>query len=253
MSARRLGHRVRHLPRRARAALGLAVVLLVVVGAVGATAIGGGGGGTAGTPGDRGTGSVDGRMPSTTLATGDLDIASPEGWQPVPLPSLGVGLAVPPGWEAVVLSPEGLAALARATPAVPGFVQDANAAAADRALVYAAGQDAEGRVSDALVRAALRTGVTDVAGLRRYARTLAASAGRTDPTVEGVEGADRPTVRMDFEVGAGRDERARGSEVLVLGPRDIVWSLVVTSEDTDLHDDLVASIARTLTFADRGR
>ena len=87
--------------------------------------------------------------------------------------------------------------------------------------MYAAGQDATGRVSDVLVRAAPQTGVTDVAGLEAYAGTLATAAGRTDPDVEVVEDAAQPTVRLRFEVGTG-EERAQGTETLVLGPNG--WS-----------------------------
>jgi hypothetical protein len=234
--------RLRALPGRAKAALALALVLIVAVAAsVVVAVVGDGGGDTAG-------GGSGGTLPSTTLATGDLDLQVPEGWQPIPVPALGFGLAVPPGWEAVLLSPDGLATLSGATPAIPGFVEAATAAAAGGGLVYAAGQDASGQVSDVLVRAAPQTGVTDVAGLEAYAGSLAAAAGRTDPDVEVVEDAARPTVRLRFEVGTG-EERAQGTETLVLGPNGLVWSVTVTSDDPALHDDLATSITDTLTFS----
>ena len=234
--------RLRALPGRAKAALALALVLIVaVVASVVVAVVGDGGGDTAG-------GGSGGTVPTTTLATGDLDLQVPEGWQPIPVPALGFGLAVPPGWEAVLLSPDGLATLSGATPAIPGFVEAATAAAAGGGLVYAAGQDASGQVSDVLVRAAPQTGVTDVAGLEAYAGTLAAAAGRTDPDVEVVEDAGRPTVRLRFEVGTG-EERAQGTETLVLGPNGWVWSVTVTSDDPALHDDLATSITDTLTFS----
>jgi hypothetical protein len=234
--------RLRALPGRAKAALALALVLIVaVVASVVVAVMGDGGGDTAG-------GGSGGTLPSTTLATGDLDLQVPEGWQPIPVPALGFGLAVPPGWEAVLLSPDGLATLSGATPAIPGFVEAATAAAARGGLVYAAGQDASGQVSDVLVRAAPQTGVTDVAGLEAYAGSLAAAAGRTDPDVEVVEDAARPTVRLRFEVGTG-EERAQGTETLVLGPNGLVWSVTVTSDDPALHDDLATSITDTLTFS----
>jgi hypothetical protein len=223
--------RVRALPGRAKVALALALVLLVaLVASVVVAVAGDDGGDTAG--GGSGAGETS---PSTTLATGDLDLQAPEGWQPIPVPALGFGLAVPPGWEAVLLSPDGLATLSGATPAIPGFVEAATAAAAGGGLVYAAGQDASGQVSDVLVRAA-------------YAGTLAAAAGRTDPDVEVVEDAARPTVRLRFEVGTG-EERAQGTETLVLGPNEWVWSVTVTSDDPALHDDLATSITDTLTFS----
>jgi hypothetical protein len=234
--------RLRALPGRAKAALALALVLIVaVVASVVVAVMGDGGGDTAG-------GGSGGTLPSTTLATGDLDLQVPEGWQPIPVPALGFGLAVPPGWEAVLLSPDGLATLSGATPAIPGFVEAATAAEAGGGLVYAAGQDASGQVSDVLVRAAPQTGVTDVAGLEAYAGSLAAAAGRTDPDVEVVEDAARPTVRLRFEVGTG-EERAQGTETLVLGPNGLVWSVTVTSDDPALHDDLATSITDTLTFS----
>ena len=114
--------------------------------------------------------------------------------------------------------------------------------------MYGAGQDAEGQVSYVLVRAAPETGVTDVAGLEAYATTLAAEAGRSDPRVEVVDGAARPTVRLRFAVGTG-DERAEGTETLVLGPDGLVWSVTVTSDDPALHDDLASSLTETLVFA----
>jgi hypothetical protein len=236
--------RLRALPGRAKVALALALVLFVaLVASVVVAVVGDDGGDTAG--GGSGAGET---LPSTTLATGDLDLQAPEGWQPIPVPALGFGLAVPPGWEAVLLSPDGLATLSGATPAIPGFVEAATAAAAGGGLVYAAGQDASGQVSDVLVRAAPQTGVTDVAGLEAYAGTLAAAAGRTDPDVEVVEDAARPTVRLRFEVGTG-EERAQGTETLVLGPNGWVWSVTVTSDDPALHDDLATSITDTLTLS----
>src|SRR5690606_6451074 len=149
---------------------------------------------------------------------------------------------------ALLLSPEGLGTLSRASPAVPDFADNARAAAGAGGVIYAAGEEANGGVSDLVVRAAPETGVTDVDGLVAYAEDLAASAGRRDPQVEVVEGAERPTVRLRFRVGGGGDV-AEGTETLVLGPRGIVWSLVVTSDDASVHDDLVEAITGTLAFA----
>ena len=240
---RRAAGRVRALPGRARAALALAV-LLIVAGAVW-VAVAAGGGGEGDEPAAEGG---SGRQPTTTLAAGDLDVEAPDGWQEVPLPSLGVGLAVPPGWEAVVLSPEGLATLANSSPSIPGFVESATAAAEADGVFYAAGQDAEGRVSDVLLRAAPGAGVTDAAGLEDYARSLASASGRTGARVAAVEDAERPTVRLDFRVGSG-DEVAEATETLVLGPRGIVWSVAVTSDDPAVHDDLADAVTGTLTLS----
>lgn len=239
---------VRALPRRAKAALAAAAVLAVV--AVLLIVVPGGGSGDDGEPSDDGeVEPSELTTTSTTLRTGDLEVDAPDGWQAIPLPSFEVGLAVPPGWEAVKLSPEGLEALSNASPAVPGFVENAHAAAAEGGILYAAGQDAAGRISDLVLRGAPGTGVTDTAGLERYATELAARR-QGEPRVEVVEGAPRPTVRLRFQLAGEGDEGvvAEGTELLVLGPRDIVWSLTVTSEDASIHDDLVDAVARTLTF-----
>lgn len=242
---RRFGRRLAALPARAKGALALAVVLAVALVAwLAVAALGGDGAG----PGES-AGDPDPAMPSTTLATGGVEVDAPEGWQPIPVPDLGVGVAVPPAWEAALLSPEGLATLANASPAVPDLVDNAHAAAAAGGLVYAAGEDAGGGISDLVVRAAPGTGVTDVAGLAAYAEDLAAETGRTDPQVEVVDDAGRPTVRLRFRVG-GDGAVAEGTETLVVGPNDIVWSLVVTTDDPAIHDDLVGAVTGTLTFAD---
>lgn len=251
-----LRRRVAALPGRAKAALVLAVVLSVV--AVLLIALpgdgrgddGGGAGDTAGEDGggSAGPGGGDLTMPTTTLATGGIEVDAPEGWQAIPVADLAFGLAVPPGWEAVVLSPEALGALANADPAVPGFTESAHAAAARSAVFYAAGQNEAGAVSDLEVRAAPQTGVTDRAGLEAYAVDLAAQEGRAGAPVEVVEGAAHPTVRVRFQVGAG-GEVAAGTETLVLAPSGTVWSLVVTSDDPAGHDQLAATIAASLAFA----
>jgi hypothetical protein len=245
------GRRVAALPLRARLAL-VAAVALSVVAVVLLVAPGGDG------DGDRDAGA--GEAPasghgdpgtSTTLATGGIVVDAPEGWQAIPVPALRFGIAVPPGWEATVLSPEGLEALSSAAPAVEGFVESAHAAAASGGLLYAAGVDDEGQVSDVLVRAAPGTEVTDAAGLADYARVLAGQAGRSDPVVESVEGAESPTVRLRFAVGDDGGEVARGTETLTLAEDGIVWSVVVTSDDAAAHDDLAARLAATLAFPSR--
>jgi hypothetical protein len=237
------GRRLAALPGRARLALAaavvltLAAVLLVVLPGTGDD-------GAEPPPADDG----DAAMTSTTLNAGGIEVDAPEGWQPIPVPQLGFGVAVPPGWEATLLSPEGLSTLANASPVVPGFVDSAHAAASAGGVLYAAGQDQAGGVSDLMVRAAPQTGVTDVAGLEAYAGDLAAGAGRTDPQVEVVEGAASPTVRLSFQVGAG-GEVAEGAETLVLAPDGLVWSVIVTSDDPAIHDELADSLTDTLTFA----
>lgn len=237
---RRLGA----LPGRAKAALAVAVLLIVALVVWGVVAVVGGDDDA----GDADIAGGDASQTTTTMATGGLDIDAPEGWQTLPVPALEFGIAVPPGWEAVLLSDEGLAALAGSEPAVPGFVENAHAARAEGGVLYAAGADAEGQVSDVLVGAIPESGVTDVAGLEALANERAVAAGGTQPEIEAVEDADRPTVRLQFRAGAGEGE-AEGTETLVLGPRGIVWSVTVTSDDAGLHDDLAEAITGTLTFS----
>lgn len=241
--------RLAALPWRARVALAVAVVLAVGLIAVLVRPSGDGGGddGPAAPDTSESSGDGHGGLTSTTLATGGIEVDAPDGWSTAPVPELGFGIAVPPGWEITLLSPDALAALANAAPAVPGFVENAHAAASAGGVLYAAGQDPNGAVSDLVVRAAPGTGVTDVAGLETYARGLAASAGHSDPRIAVVEGAEWPTVRLRFQVGA-EGEVAEGTETLVLGPDGLVWSVVVTSDDPATHEDLAVTITETLTL-----
>lgn len=196
---------------------------------------------------------------STTLATGGIEVDSPDGWRAVPMPQLGFGLAVPDEWEAVVLSEEGLATVSQASPMVPGFADAAHAAALAGGVFYAAGVDDADRVTDLKVRAAPDTGVTDSAGLEGYARGLATEAGLTDATFEVVADADRPTVRVRYRTESERKDpdnpdapatkvAVEGSEQLVLSPRNVVYSLIITSEDPEGHDPFATSIFKSLTF-----
>jgi hypothetical protein len=228
----------RGLPRRwgALAAIGLVAALgagLVVWGG------GDGGGG-------------DARPTSTTIDAGGLDITAPDGWDAIPLPALGFGLALPSDWESVVLSAEGLERLADAAPAVPGFVDAAHNAAASGAVFYGAGVDADGRVSDLKVRAAAETGVTDAAGLEAYARDLSTAAQLPDPTITVVDGARWPTVDVRYIAPAaeGGDDPIQGTERSVLAPSGVVYSFLVTSEDPAGHDDLVEQLFATLDLSD---
>lgn len=229
--------------------------------------------------GDQGAPAPGDGTTGTSMETGGIEIAAPEGWRPVPLPRLGFGVAIPDAWEAAVLREDVLADLASAAPVVPGFLDAAHAAAESGAVLYAAGVDTEDRVTDLKVRAAPRTGVTDAAGLEAYARQLAADEGLADPEIAVVDGAARPTVEIRYRTtaqrpageagtgggsgaaarsegaGEGAGEEAetvevtvRGTERLVLSPRDVVYSLIVTSEDDPAHDALAGDLFATLTF-----
>jgi len=199
---------------------------------------------------------------STTLATGGIEVDAPAGWQKVPLPQLGLGLAIPAEWEALVLSSEGLASLAEANPAVPGFADSAHAAAAAGAVFYAAGVQADDRVTDLKIRAVPDSGVKDVADLEESARQLASEAKLANPAIEPVEGAERPTVRVRFHSEASRTDPddpeaepttvpVEGTEYLVLGPKDVVYSLIVTSEQAEGHDALAKEIFDTVAFPEK--
>jgi hypothetical protein len=219
-----------------------AALALVVVAALGAGLFLWGGGGS----GDDG----DAALPSTTIATRGLDIATPDGWSAIPLPSLGFGLAVPEGWESVVLSADGLGRLADAVPKVPGFVDAAHNAAQSGAVFYAAGVDDADHVTDLKVRAASDTGVTDRAGLEDYARRLATDAELPDPEIGVVGDTEWPTVDVRYHSPAANEGESatEGTERSILAPNGVVYSFVVTSEDPAQHDDLTADLFGTLDF-----
>jgi hypothetical protein len=193
-------------------------------------------------------------MPPTTIDTGGIEVPTPDGWTAAPVPDLDFGIALPPAWEAVVLRQEMLASLGRSDPAVTGFVEAAHAAAESGAVFYAAGEDDQSRVTDLKLRAAPQTGIADEAGLEAYARQLAAAAGAPDAPIEPVDGAEHPTLRYEFTTTAESPEGDRvtftGIETLVLGPGDIVWSLIVTGEDADLVARLAPEIVSTLTLVE---
>jgi len=193
----------------------------------------------------------DGASPtSTTIDSGGIDVSAPDGWTAIPVAGLGFGIAVPPGWEATVLAPDVLESLERSSPHVPGFLDNAHAAAEAGAVLYAAGVDEAGRVADVKVRAVPGAGIATVEQLEDFGRQLSGSAGLGEVPVEVVGDAERPTVRMRYGLGAaGGSAEAQGTETLVAGPGDIVWSVIVTSEDPATHEALAEQIARTLAFA----
>jgi len=188
---------------------------------------------------------------TTTMNTGGIDVAAPEGWSAVPVPDLGMGLAVPPGWEITLLSPDGLNSLARSSPAVPDFQNLAHAAASAGGVLYAAGQDAAGGISDLVVRATPQAGVSTADQLATAAQVIAANAGTDPAAVHMVDGAEYPTALVPFTVGGGApgsEGSAQATNVVVAGPRDILWEITVTSDDATSHDQLVEAIRQTLTF-----
>jgi hypothetical protein len=231
--------------RRERTRLVAAILAIALVGGLVAAIVGAIGGGD-----DAGDGAGGESIPSTTVDSGGIDVSAPDGWTAVPVASLGFGIAVPPGWEATVLALEVLESLERSSPAVPGFLDNAHAAAEAGAVFYAAGVDSAGRVADVKVRAVPGAGISTIEQLQELGRQLSRSSGLGDVPVDVVDGADRPTVRMRYGLGAaGGSAAARGTETLVAGPDDIVWSVIVTSEDPATHEALADEIAGTLAFA----
>ena len=198
------------------------------------------------------TGGDGGDVTTTTMNTGGIEVAAPDGWQSIPAPDIGIGFAVPPGWEATLLSPEGLATLAGASPAVPGFADLAHAAAAQGGVIYAAGQDQAGGIRDVVVRATPATGVSDAETLR-YAAELTAANNGTDPTrVTVVDGARWPMALVPYTLGPASGSGGRTAEarsVMVAGPGDILWEVTVAADDAASLDDLTEQIRQTLTFA----
>ena len=231
--------------RRERTRLVAALLAVALVGGLLAAVVGAIGGN------DDGDGTTDpASLTSTTIDSGGIDVSAPDGWTAIPVAGLGFGIAVPPGWEATVLAPEVLESLERSSPQVPGFLDNAHAAAEAGAVFYAAGVDRAGRVADAKVRAVPGAGITTIEQLEDFGRQLSGSAGLGDVPIEVVGDAEHPTVRMQYGLGAGGGSaNAQGTETLVAGPDDIVWSVIVTSEDPATHAALAEQIAATLAFA----
>jgi hypothetical protein len=229
--------------RRERTRLVAAILAVALVGGLVAAIVGAIGG-----DGDDAT---DGASPtSTTIDSGGIDVAAPDGWTAIPVASLGFGIAVPPGWEATILAPEVLESLERSSPRVPGFLDNAHAAAEAGAVFYAAGVDESGRVADVKVRAVPGAGITTIEQLEGFGRELSGRAGLGDVPIVAVGDAERPTVRMQYGLGGGGGSaEAQGTETLVAGPHDIVWSVIVTSEDAATHEALADQIAGTLALA----
>jgi hypothetical protein len=213
-------------------------------------------------PGSSADAAADQSVTSTSMVTGGIEVDLPDAtvrpWRAVPLPQLGFGLAIPADWEAVVLSDEALADLAGATPAVPGFLEAAHAARQTGAVFYAAGADDQGEVTDLKVRAEPGTGITDVAGLEAYVRQLAAEAGVTNPEIVIQEAFANPTVDAEYAVTAEHPSdppgpapvrlRVRGTDRVVLSPRGVVYSLIITREDPTRDPSLVYPLLETLAF-----
>ncbi|MGE3621444.1 MAG: hypothetical protein AB7L84_13370 [Acidimicrobiia bacterium] len=195
--------------------------------------------------GDEGAGAIPGHATTSTFAAGGLDIEVPEGFTAIPLPSAGFGLAVPEGWEATVLTDAALDRL-EALQVSPGFLDAARNAAGSGAVLYAAGVDGQGRVADLKLMRIPQPAAPGPAEVEAVARQALAAA-PAGAELELRPDDAHPSARVTFRVGDGTVE-AVGTQWLVAGP-DAVFSLVVTSEDPDVHDELAADVAGSLTFA----
>src|SRR5690606_39260933 len=145
--------------------------------------------------------------------------------------SRGFGIAVPKGWNAPRLDDEALAELEEVRLAQPFFLDAARNVASTGALFYAAGVDDEGRVAE--IKVDVEDG-GDVADVRTAAEAEVLAAGATDLNV--VE-ADDGRVRIDFRLAqpSAEDGETIDAHVsrLLVPDGDRLWSIVVTSEDTE--------------------
>jgi len=183
---------------------------------------------------------------STSIDLGGLALEVPEGFFAVPVPASGFGLALPDGFEASLLTPDAVGVLETAEVADDGFVSAALVASESGALFYAAGLTPDGAVTDVK----LDVQPTD------------------DPdalVLEVVEAVQRQTDLADISVGIdaeagiarirftapgpeGSTERAQGTQFVYRAP-DAVWSMIITSEDTQNHDLVADAIGATFVLA----
>ena len=86
-------------------------------------------------------------------------------------------------------------------------------------------------MADVKVRAVPGAGISTIEQLEDFGRQLSERAGLGEVPVEVVGDAERPTVGCGTAWERGGSAEAQGTETLVAGPDDIVWSVIVTSED----------------------
>lgn len=188
--------------------------------------------------------------PTAEAETGGIDVPEMKGTFPVAVPSVGFGIAVPEGWQATLLTDEALQRLEQADLARPSFYDAAKQMAATGAVLYAAGIDDEGRVSE------LKVDVQDDADTSPEAmRDLAGSVANSDQVTDGVVVEDDPDddrVRVDYRIALpsaddGETIDALGSQIFV-ADGDRLWSFIITSEDPDTQTALLQIFDATITF-----
>lgn len=191
-----------------------------------------------------------GAEPTPEPSPGGLDIPEVPGACPVPLPSLGFGIAVPRGWEASVLTDEALDQLGDARLVRPAFLASARAWAADGAVFYTAGVADSGSVSD--LKIYMTEGAdTSPDALAARAQDLVDSGDVTDPTIAGDPADGRIRVDFTLPMPAADDSTATiegvGSELLV-ADGDRLWRLIITSESRQAQDAVLLVFDSSLTF-----
>lgn len=183
-------------------------------------------------------------------ATGGLAVPDVPGTCPIPVPSLGFGLAIPFGWEATLLTDDALDQVADARLVRPAFLASARVWAADGAVFYAAGVSDSGAVSD--LKVYVEDGVdTSSQALAARAQALADSGDVPDATVAGDPATGR--IRVDFAISLPDAENADetiegvGSELLV-ADGDRLWRLIITAESPEAQNALLLVFDSSLTF-----
>jgi hypothetical protein len=210
---------------------------VVVAAAVVALAVGGcsdddGGGSSVAAPTD----DVHG---SNSLDLGELDLDVPDGYQPIPLTSLGIGFGIPQEWQGTVLTDEAYERL-EDIPGIRPFLESARNAERSGAVFYAAGPDGDG-IAD--LKLQVLPDDVPLIDLAMAAQDVAPKGAQVLEQPDEVP----PRIRLDFGAG-GPHLPAAGTQWFVEGTDD-PFSLIVTSEDKAAHDDLATTIVDSVVFS----
>ena len=173
---------------------------------------------------------------TTPLDFGELDLEVPEGYQPIPLTSLGIGFGIPEGWQGTVLTDEAFERL-EDIPRIDAFLAAARNAQASGAVFYAAGREEGGGIAD------LKLQVLPGDDFDR----LVEAAAKAVPRVEEVERfpeASPPRASIRFSM---RGREAAGTQWLFDAPED-TYSMIIINEDTEAHDELATTIGESVVF-----
>lgn len=194
--------------------------------------------------GPRPTSGLDHTSPSTA-DLGGLPLEVPDGFVPIPVADAGFGLAVPEGFQVTLLTPEALDRIEGLGVSDEGFLAAARTAARTGAILYGAGIEPDGAVTD------VKLDVQFVDDPDAALLTLTDEIGR-NPDLADVEvsaDAEAGEVRIRFTTEGPGASRAQGTQFLYRAP-DAVWSLIVTSEDDATHDLVADAIGDSFVLAD---